>query len=226
VETIVLVQRDKPDSLENYACGKCHVFYAGERAEADACCAPRACACGAVIEERYYSACAACRAITESTREAEEFAKATKVTYAEYDEEVVFWDGHGSGDMGGDGFWSSLETVLEHCDQEELARPMFVWGVSRTYLSLDARSILESNLESQEFYEDAYDNIPGPEIEALDAYLKALCDRLKLHVFFPAGVAVLVPPRTEGEEPDMPERLDGETGAQDAETVSQTESAQ
>ncbi len=94
-------------------------------------------------------------------READLFEKAEKLTEAEYEatgNTVVFSD-VGSGDMNGEGYFSSIEVVREHIDPEKL--PLFVWGTSQTRFSLDAAGIVESACEQDDVAEGTLENITG-----------------------------------------------------------------
>jgi len=173
IPLIVLVQKDNPDSKESFACGTCRRFYGDQRAEAEACCSPRHCECGTVLERSAgYSACAACRTRHASEKEAEWFEKARKVTPAEYEHEPVHWDGGGHGDFG-EGFWSSVEELLEHCESQEIEPPEYVWGCEPTTLTLDGTDIVSRALE--DFYENAFDHVSKEDLRQLDEFLVAWC---------------------------------------------------
>lgn len=202
---IVLVVKDRPDAKENYACGGCNRFYGGDQKLAARCCLPdRYCGeCDAKLPASRVHLCDACYApiaakltAEAADREAARFEAAKKVSYEEYPEVVVFWEGAGSGDMEGDGYWSSLDALLEKCDEDGIERPKYVWGVRRQYLSLDAETVLEREFESGEFHDGVGDHVPKALHDELDAFLKAWTAKLKEHLwsyFLDTSTAVLVP---------------------------------
>jgi hypothetical protein len=197
MNVIVMVQKDNPVAPENYACGECRMFWGTQRTLAEECCGPRTCTCGARIERKEgYSHCRDCRAKAATERENERFAKATKVTNAQYEHEPVYYDGHG-GDYG-DGYWSTLEALLEHCEQHGCEPPEYVWGCAPKVLTLDGSDIVSRALED-EFFEDAFDTIAAKDLAELDAFLTAWCTKVNLQAWdVDYGTAVLVSAEARG----------------------------
>lgn len=204
MDILTFVQEDKPDAPKNYGCGKCKLFWGGSLENAEQCCQPplpKNCACGKLIDASCYVVCGECRAKNNSEREAARFEKAKKVTYEEYDEEIIYVDGYGSGDMIGDGYWSSLDEFLDHCESEDIEPPEYVWGVSQQKFTLDAEDIIDSALENQEFYEDARGNISKEDMNALDKFLTEWCKKVDLTCYMEDNsVAVLVPAKEASDE--------------------------
>lgn len=202
MNTIVLVQKDNPASKENYACGKCHQFWGGEQKLADECCGQRICECGTTITEKHFTVCAECRAKREVEREAALFEKATKVTLAEYEHEVVYWEGSGSGDMG-DGFWS-IDALLEHCEQEEIELPEYVWGCTPKQMMLDGTDIVSRELEDA--YENAFDDVSEEHLRQLNDFLTEWCKKENIVSWdTDMGVAVMLPQPEAGDAKPPPE---------------------
>lgn len=137
-----------------WACGKCNM---AARTEQDAkdCCAPRLCACGEVIEESYCVSCKKCRREKETKADEARYTAAEKVPYSSYDGPGFFIDGD-------DHFFEDLETLFDHYRYmfPEADLPRWAWGAVREKLSIDSADVIESILESSEWFEEAADYIP------------------------------------------------------------------
>lgn len=151
-----------------YRCGADgHASYA-ER-EARACCAPDHCErCGAT-RARHVLYCEPCGKVAAAEREAALFAKARKVTPDEYGDDFVFWDGRGPQE----GYFASVEDLLEYCESEGIAPPAYAWGCYRQEMTMHADSLIESALD--EHHEDARDQIAPGEEKRLQAFLDEWC---------------------------------------------------
>src|SRR5882672_8134599 len=113
MDPIIFVEQNKPDSPVYYACGKCRVFWNDSKNNAERCCAPTPCLdCQKLVEERHYSVCRECRDERYRKKEETAFEKAKKITAENYTGHMLYWEG-GSGDCTGDGYFSSVETLLD-----------------------------------------------------------------------------------------------------------------
>ena len=154
---------DKPDDIER------------KRVDASSHCVKN-CVCGAPLGH-YRLRCRACLDIIEAEKEARWFAKATKVTIEDYDGALYLagW----SGDVG-DGYFSDIEALLDYCEQEGRDVPDYAWACALEPFKLDAETILEREIEQQDFFEHAGDRIPPAARANLQAYLTAWTAELKL----------------------------------------------
>ncbi len=94
----------------------------------------------------------------------EEFDKATKINANDYTG-WVSWPVHGDND----GYFRSVDALLEHCANHEIKAPAFVWACTAEHLHINAAAILEDALE--EHFEDAGDSITATELERLQTFL-------------------------------------------------------
>lgn len=126
-------------------CGKCRNV-ARTKEQADQCCLPTVCACGAEAQQ-YHTQCRACENKANDERERTRFEKAEKVT--EWDG-PIYSDGHGYHD----GYFESLEDFEDwFANAEEVERPAYVWTCDvHPIISLDYDNVIEN--ASQEAYED------------------------------------------------------------------------
>ena len=107
------------------------------------------------------------------------FDAAEKIAIENWNE-PVYLDGFGSSSCG-DGYWDTVEAFIEHVidtwedfhdgDFRAEDAPPWVWGTVPQKLSFDASAVISNELESQEFYEGAYDQIPDAAIKEMQAYL-------------------------------------------------------
>jgi hypothetical protein len=167
------------DKTVAFACGKCgSLFVPKELGEEDReqlretatnHCFKR-CKCGQPLDRQYWGICSACSAKEAVDKEQNRFDKAKKLNVDQYPYQPVYWEGH-IGGMG-EGYFSGVEELIDYCEEEGLKMPEYVWACSSSEFKLDADTILESELASQEVYEDAYDNISDEDKSALDTFLK------------------------------------------------------
>ncbi len=106
-------------------------------------------------------------------RDAAAFAKARKVPESEWTSAVVWEDG--SGDMSGDGYFSSTEAVRDSCAANDVPVPAYVWGTGEEGMGLNAGEIIERALEDT--YDGAGDQISTEATNELQALLDAWCER-------------------------------------------------
>lgn len=110
----------------------------------------------------------------------ERFEKAKKVTIAEYDG-PIFRDGTG-GDWG-EGYFSDIDALLDHCESNGEDPPSYVWACSPKPFELGERAVedfLERELESQEMYEGAGDHITAEQRKELSDILEAWAKKVNL----------------------------------------------
>jgi hypothetical protein len=135
-----------------FYCSECRIVHKTE-GEAQACHGVRLCECGAPCE-RYRSQCHECQSkqwLEESEKkEAERFAKASKIPANEYNGGWVFSEDH-------DRYFDSVEALLEYIEddgEEGETAPEYVWackdiGVPQAHID----SIMENCLDGM--WEDA-----------------------------------------------------------------------
>ncbi len=199
IRLYISIPHEKPAA---YACGKCRLICPSE-AEATTHCACRRCGATPEAPEARLSRqqlCATCDPIereelaTERQRLAAEqdaasFAKARKVPASEWNGPVV-WD-NGSGDMSGDGFYSSTEAVEDKCAQDDCELPEYVWGTVEETLAFDAEDIIVQALDHA--YDGAADQISSMAKAELQNLLNVWCERNKVTWFHEdRSVAVLM----------------------------------
>lgn len=167
-----------------YACGACgalFLFRKGEPEEGE-CAAKRDealnhcrkfCACGAALEKYYRLRCAACEGKLAAEREQKRFEAAEKVTLEDYDG-PVYWN---------DEYYDSVDELLDHCENCEFEIPQYVWATKRCEFRIDAVELVSEQLERQEMYEDAIEDIPEQATKTLQAYLDVWCKEIDLVSF-------------------------------------------
>ena len=103
-----------------------------------------------------------------ANREQARFEKAEKLEETDY-EDPVWWDSYGPAD----GFFVSTEDVHEYCEENEMPTPRYVWACAPETFHIDVQGVVETELERQEMFEDAYETLGG---EAAIKELQALVD--------------------------------------------------
>lgn len=153
-----------------HACGKCRCVR-GSRDAAEACCEPPKCGtCGEIIGQFYCGPCIEKRLREE---EARRFEKATKINVADYDD-PLYVDGIGEGDYG-DGYFSDIDVLEEHCADREAGMPTYAWACSESGYAFDADRLVDDALE--EFYDGAKDQLSAGAVEELQTFLDGWRDR-------------------------------------------------
>ena len=104
----------------------------------------------------------------------------------------MYLDGWGNGNAG-DGYWFTLDDFIEHVldhwsdfhdepfDPEEA--PAWVWATEPLKLRLDAVDFIKAELENQEFYDNAFDQVSNSALKDLQAYLDAWAEQNDLNTF-------------------------------------------
>lgn len=147
------------DQAQLYACGACGSIHSPKiyackdarahdeaRRAAEACCAPRHCACGTEIE-KYWTMCHTCR-------ERKKLQAAAIVT--DYDGPVHIDGYRGS---WGEGYSGSAAELLEACMDWDEDPPAYCHPCKGSPLRLDIERIIESALDDQ--HEDAHEQVEG-----------------------------------------------------------------
>lgn len=127
------------------------------------------CACGNPLDYHYLLLCTTCRAEKEAKKVQRAFERATKITIEDYPDDPIFWEGH-SGDMGGDGYFSNIDALLDHCEAEGIDLPSYVWACTRHEFKVDARDFIENQLSYQDIDPEAT-CIPDRDYDALQKML-------------------------------------------------------
>lgn len=153
------VVRRGGDETVGYACAKCgEVYKFGHKWLADRCCDPRCEDCGEPCHGCYV-VCDAHRKERAAKNEAELFAKAAKLTRAEWNG-PVFDPSEATGD---DGYGRDFDHLLRHVSEEDW--PAYVWACDATKPSLSIGSVLD--LVCEEHHENVRDQLKNvAELEA------------------------------------------------------------
>jgi hypothetical protein len=182
-DPLELIVKGREDHVIGYACPACGCamlvhkrsdpkLYEADRLhkqqEAAQHC-QKLCPCGQVLAA-YRLRCRACLDHLEQEKEQARFEKSEKLTIEQYDG-PVYWDGH-SGNIG-DGYFSDIDALLDHCEQEGLDVPEYVWSCEPKEMKLSAEDIIERAVE--EMYEDAYDSISEKSKIHLQLFLDTWC---------------------------------------------------
>jgi hypothetical protein len=165
-----------------YACRKCKrlsVAFPGmdgkiddssvphAKLEAERCCNRKCNECQAYMEfPNGYVVCADCRVTKEAARELEAYEKAEKIQEAEY----VGWLYFNNEYLRDD------EELEDHCVQNEVEWPAWVWACSKIEFKINAASIIENALQNH--YEDASDHVKREDEEELQTLLDVWCAKV------------------------------------------------
>lgn len=151
------------DDVVAYACGKCR-YVKHSKEEAESCCVPEVCSCGAELRG-YVKKCSSCQRAEYDAREAEGLAKAPRVTFAQYDGTCLYHD---------DEYYSDLDSLLDHCEEEGEEPPSLVWGCAETTFAVPSASdLISDECERQELHEEAAESFSAAAVAELDAALSA-----------------------------------------------------
>jgi hypothetical protein len=139
-----------PDGKQRsvWACSECG-FTAHSEQQAEKCCKPTICECGNACQ-KYYTACDECRRVTERKKDQAIFDKAKKVKWTEYEGQMLYCDRN-------DEFYSDIDSLLDSFDSDD-DPPEWAYGTIEKTFSMDAQTIIEDELERQEWFEDAIDH--------------------------------------------------------------------
>ncbi len=177
-EPLDIVVKGREDHPVAFACPRCGTLFilrkndsteevAHRRLEASMHCV-KTCVCGKPIDKHYMLRCGSCIHRMEQEKEQARFEKASKLSLEEYTDAPVYWQGHEGG--LGDGYFSGVDEILDYCETEGIEVPEYVWACSPHEFKLDAEDILERELERQEMYEGADEDIHEDARERLQAY--------------------------------------------------------
>ncbi len=109
----------------------------------------------------------------------------------------VYCDGYGDQD----GYFRSIEELVLHFKDHEIALPQFVKACTEKKLSLDADWIIENALDGH--HEDAGDDISVAEREELQAFLDKWCERTKVVSYEQTDVEIILWTLTDGVIEDL-----------------------
>lgn len=186
------------NEVKAYQCDKCEAaFFNQDAADRHCCTHDRHCEdCGALLKpEYYYAVCDSCRAKREVNRESERFAKARKLTVAEYEKE---FPGHMYTD-GDEVYACEADYVADEIADRTDKYPTYVWGTKREEIKLNADSIILMLVEHDNAYE-GYE-VSDLEIAEIRKFVEQFNEKYTDYSFFTNyNVAVLIPePQKEGE---------------------------
>jgi hypothetical protein len=192
-------QVDPEDTIVAYACATCGIVYHLEE-QALSCHGPTFCVrCAVVLVDRYSRWCAECQQELAIEKEQKQFEAAEKLSMDKYDG-PVFCDDFDYGGDWCDGYWSSLNALLEWVDDDQasyddafadakakgdiekikelgdrIELSDYVYAVAEIKLSLDADEIVQHALENlnASFENDA---VSDEAITELQTFLDAWCE--------------------------------------------------
>lgn len=128
---------------------------------AEQCCLPNICACGNVVEQKYYTKCAACQRRDSLNKEASKFLAAVK---------LMEWDGWVYRDgYGNEGFAQTIGELLEQCEDEGEQPPSYVWTCKpNRFAQADMDNIIEDVCEG------AYEDFDSGDLVGVDKLRQAV----------------------------------------------------
>jgi|WetSurMetagenome_2_1015567.scaffolds.fasta_scaffold36353_6 hypothetical protein len=132
-----------------WACSVCKIAAHSEH-EAEECCKPKLCACGNAVKMNY-TVCTQCYHAAEVRRDQDRFDKAKKVKWTEYEGQMLYCDHN-------DKFYPDVESLLDEFYGDD-DPPEWAYGTIDKIFSMDAQTIVEDELERQEWFEDAIDHL-------------------------------------------------------------------
>lgn len=162
--------REGTEKVIAKACGGCGRVYLPNDSFPPRCCYRECEDCDTPMDpKRGWTVCDPCREARRAARETENLAKAMRIAEADYTGPVYY-----------DGAWNDghLRDVDEFRDwwetehEEGAALPADVWACTAQKIRLpDASEIVEE--ATQDKYENAYDDVIGGDVEALQAAIDA-----------------------------------------------------
>jgi hypothetical protein len=131
------------------------------------------------------------------------FDEATKTTlgaYFESEPKGMFYTEEVSNGRDDEHYFSDIDELAERIayekgEENELTLehvPKYVWPCVGEELTLSAQDILENALETQEFFEGAYDHIDDDDIELMQRFLNFWCKKVALKTWYAMGKEVIV----------------------------------
>lgn len=145
IEPIELVDKNDPEKVIAYACGKCGIVCRG-RNEAVAHCEPRRCDCGAETISRTYRVCLVCLKKGQRSRLDNLVNAATPICAKDYDG-PVHWEQE-------DRYFENAAVACEYLWDDD-RRGGILWPCSLKNLTLNAVDIITGAIENQEHHEEA-----------------------------------------------------------------------
>jgi len=174
----LILKGGDPNKTIVWVCGTCK-FTRGNQADALECCAPFICGkCGKPNK----SYCEACVKKEQDAKEQERYDKAQKVPYAEYTGKM-FSCSHCNE------YYFDIDAYLVAHDGG--IPPMWVWGTYAMPLALDAEQVIYDQLEQQEFYENATEDIPKEARQEMQAFFNAWLKKYGLTAYMEDNTIVV-----------------------------------
>lgn len=179
-------------ALVAYACQKCGLMFIlhpneavedreEKKRQAAAHCV-KTCVCGKPLDYHYYLRCKDCRTELAAAREKARFEEAEKLSIESYPDHPVYWE-KGTGDMNGEGYFSSVDALLDYCEVEGLDLPEYVWSCTRKDLRLCAHDILIDALERHNMDTDGT-HIPAEAENTMQSFFDAWLKEQGIHAWF------------------------------------------
>ncbi len=157
-----------------FACAKCRLIQPSEDL-ARKHCEPSICGTCGKEAVKFQTWCSSCQRKKRETKELENFRKAEKVSYKDYDDPVYVPDAaHNEGffpDIGEYLEW--LEDNLRFDGFDEI--PEIMWTCHKFYLRINADNIIENAIEGH--HEEAGSDISGKSVAELQEFLDTWCDK-------------------------------------------------
>lgn len=156
-----------------YECGVCKKAYFDKRTTEN-CCKPYHCEDCGVETRRYWTVCDSC--ITK--RKYEKVEKLTKW------DGWVYWEGHGCND----GYFSSLDELLEYCYDNEIDQPKWVFVCKKKDHKLNLSHAIDDMLD------DAYDGAADRLVDVgeLEDFIDRWNDKQDITTYYPDWSKVLL----------------------------------
>lgn len=223
-------QVDSEDTIVAYACATCGVVYYLE-AEALRCHGPVYCVrCEFVLVDRPSRWCVKCQQELAIEKEQKQFEAAEKLATDKYDGPVFCDDFEYGGDWG-DGYWSSLEALLEWVDDDQVSYddvfadakakgdiekikelgdrielPDYVYAITPIQLLIDADEIVQYALENLNSSED--DVVSAEAVTDLQTFLDEWCKEQNIISYEVDTKRVILIPTKESDHDKVKANLD------------------
>lgn len=160
-----------------YQCGVCKNTYL-DKESAEKCCTPKFCEdCGVELKPWWY------RTICKPCHEKRQFNNAEKLTPEQWDGWVQR-DGYGYNE----GYFESLDDLLEYCKDEDIKPPNWVFCCELVEHKLDIDDAIETMLE--EAHEDARDYLINE--DELRQFIEEWNAKQKVATYYPDYSRVVV----------------------------------